>query len=183
MAVLRKTIATFRRKTGLRDARAPSRRVAIVGSYSGAESHAASHDREHERTGLKFSGPSPTLTGNMSKDASLVELAHIAHLMIPGSLSEVTRQCGDPSCACALRPIAAPRPAPVLEVQCRAARLTPSTCPLRIETRSCRPTRPGCGSTSSASQMAEDNRQRLLHELGSHKEVAKAQRAKSRARA
>ena len=34
-----------------------------------------------------------------------------------------------------------------------------------------------------ASQMAEDNRQRLLHELGSHKAVAKAQRAKSRARA
>jgi hypothetical protein len=34
-----------------------------------------------------------------------------------------------------------------------------------------------------ASQMAEGNRQRLLHELSGHKKAAKAQRAKSRPRA
>lgn len=33
-----------------------------------------------------------------------------------------------------------------------------------------------------ASQMAECNRQRLMHELSSHKEVAKAQRVRSRVR-
>jgi hypothetical protein len=40
----------------------------------------------------------------MGKEASLAELTEAALGMIQGSLSEVTRQCGDPSCACAWDP-------------------------------------------------------------------------------
>ena len=40
----------------------------------------------------------------MGKDALLAELGEAALTMIQGSLSEVTRQCGDPSCACAWDP-------------------------------------------------------------------------------
>jgi len=41
----------------------------------------------------------------MSSKASLIrELAETAQSMVQGSLSEMTRQCGDPSCACAHDP-------------------------------------------------------------------------------
>ena len=36
-----------------------------------------------------------------SKDKRLHELDQVAASMVQGSLSESTRQCGDPSCACA----------------------------------------------------------------------------------
>lgn len=39
-----------------------------------------------------------------SKDKRLHELERIATSMVQGSLSESTRQCGDPSCACAHDP-------------------------------------------------------------------------------
>ena len=39
-----------------------------------------------------------------SKDKHLHELAQAAASMVQGSLSESTRQCGDPSCACAHDP-------------------------------------------------------------------------------
>jgi hypothetical protein len=39
-----------------------------------------------------------------SKDKHLHELAQAATSMVQGSLSESTRQCGDPSCACAHDP-------------------------------------------------------------------------------
>ena len=35
-----------------------------------------------------------------SKDTLLHELEQAAQSMVHGSLSEITRQCGDPSCAC-----------------------------------------------------------------------------------
>ena len=47
---------------------------------------------------------SPTLTCSMGKDRSISELALAAQSMVNGSLSEVTRQCGDPTCACAWDP-------------------------------------------------------------------------------
>lgn len=40
----------------------------------------------------------------MSKEASIAAISEAALTMIQGSLSEVTRQCGDPSCACAWDP-------------------------------------------------------------------------------
>lgn len=39
-----------------------------------------------------------------SKDVRIRELEHMASAMVQGSLSESTRQCGDPSCACAHDP-------------------------------------------------------------------------------
>src|SRR5258706_10513267 len=53
---------------------------------------------------LTIQGSLPTLTSIVGKDALIAEMAHAAHLMVQGSLSEVTRQCGDPSCACAWDP-------------------------------------------------------------------------------
>jgi hypothetical protein len=39
-----------------------------------------------------------------SKEGLIHELGQAATAMVQGSLSEVTRQCGDPSCACAHDP-------------------------------------------------------------------------------
>lgn len=115
----------------------------------------------------------------MGKDALLTELAQVAHLMIPGSLSEVTRQCGDPSCACARDPSRRHGPHLYLRFSVNGKAHTVYVPPedrevvvqghdawLRFNVL--------------ASQMAEVNRQRLLHELSSHK--AKTQQSKSRAR-
>src|ERR1700682_5255567 len=38
------------------------------------------------------------------KGALIAEIGQIAELMIQGSLTELTRKCGDPSCACATDP-------------------------------------------------------------------------------
>lgn len=125
---------------------------------------------------------SPTLTDRMSKDALLIEMAHVAHLMIPGSLSEVTRQCGDPSCACARDP--SRRHGPHLYLKFSASGKAHSVyVPPEERDTFMQAHEAWLRFNELASQMAEDNRQRLLHELSSHKEVAKAQRAKSRARA
>jgi hypothetical protein len=35
-----------------------------------------------------------------SKEALIQELIQVLQCMVQGSLSEITRQCGDPSCAC-----------------------------------------------------------------------------------
>lgn len=39
-----------------------------------------------------------------SKERRIQELVETAESMVPGSLSEMTRQCGDPACACAHDP-------------------------------------------------------------------------------
>jgi uncharacterized protein DUF6788 len=131
---------------------------------------------------LTISMSSPTLTDGMSKDTLLVELAHVAHLMIPGSLSEVTRQCGDPSCACARDP--SRRHGPHLYLKFSAGGKAYSIyVPSEDRDAVMQAHEAWLRFNELGSQMAEDNRQRVLHELSSHKEVAKAQRAKSRARA
>jgi hypothetical protein len=38
------------------------------------------------------------------KEERIEELEHAAQSMVQGSLSEITRQCGDPSCGCARDP-------------------------------------------------------------------------------
>lgn len=153
-----------------------------IGSYSGAKSNERWGHGRHELIGLTFAGMSPTLTGRMSKDALLAELAHVAHLMIPGSLSEVTRQCGDPSCACARDP--SRRHGPHLYLKFSASGKAHSIyVPPEDRDAIVQAHEAWLRFNELASKMAEDNRQRLLHELNCHKEVAKAQRAKSRARA
>jgi hypothetical protein len=39
-----------------------------------------------------------------SKDGLIEELKQVLQSMVQGSLSEITRQCGDPACACAHDP-------------------------------------------------------------------------------
>jgi hypothetical protein len=131
---------------------------------------------------LTISMSSPTLTDSMGKDALLAELAHVAHLMIAGSLSEVTRQCGDPSCACARDP--SRRHGPHLYLKFSASGKAHSVyVPAEDRDAFMQAHEAWLRFNELASQMAEGNRQRLLHELSNHKEVAKTQRAKSRARA
>jgi hypothetical protein len=118
----------------------------------------------------------------MSKAALLTELAHIAHLMIPGSLSEVTRRCGDPSCACARDP--SRRHGPHLYLKFSASGKAHSVyVPPEDREAVLQAHDAWLRFNELASLMAEDNCQRLLRELSSHKEVAKARRARSRARA
>lgn len=153
-----------------------------ISSYSGAKSNEQLGHGRHKLIGLTFAGTSPTLTDSMSKDALLTELAHVAHLMIPGSLSEVTRQCGDPSCACARDP--SRRHGPHLYLKFSASGKAHSVyVPPEDRDAIMQAHEAWLRFNELASQMAEGNRQRLLHELNCHKEVAKAQRAKSRARA
>ena len=45
-----------------------------------------------------------TLTYMRSKDTLTYELTQAAQSMVQGSLSEITRQCGDPTCACSRDP-------------------------------------------------------------------------------
>jgi len=111
-----------------------------------------------------------------------MELAHVAHLMIPGSLSEVTRQCGDPSCACAREP--SRRHGPHLYLRFSANGKAHSVyVPPEDRDAIVQAHEAWLRFNELASQMAEDNRQRLLRELNGHKEVVKAHRAKLRARA
>jgi hypothetical protein len=106
-----------------------------------------------------------------SKDPLTSELAALAHVMVHGSLSEVTRQCGDPSCACATDP--ARRHGPHLYLKFTAEEQKT----LRESHRAWQ------RFNAIAEQMAADNRQRLLQALEAFKQSAKAHRAKGRAKA
>lgn len=110
------------------------------------------------------------------------ELVHAAPLMVRGSLSEVTRQCGDPSCACAWDP--SRRHGPHLYLKFIAAGKAHSVyIPAERQEAIRQAHRAWLRFNEIAGQMASSNRQRLLQALDSHKRVAKAARAKARAKA
>ena len=118
----------------------------------------------------------------MGKDGSISELALAAQSMINGSLSEVTRQCGDPTCACAWDPTR--RHGPHLYLKFSAEGKAYS---IYI------PPEDHAGLKAAhqawvrfqelAGQVAAQNRQRFLRTLDRHKQMAKASRAKARAKA
>jgi hypothetical protein len=121
----------------------------------------------------------PTLTSIVGKDALIAEMAHAAHLMVQGSLSEVTRQCGDPSCACAWNP--ARRHGPHLYLKFTADGKAYSVyIPPQGQEALRQAHRAWLRFNEIAGQMAAENRQHLLQSLESHKKTAKAQRAKAR---
>lgn len=118
----------------------------------------------------------------MGKDALIAEMAHAAHLMVQGSLSEVTRQCGDPSCACAWDP--ARRHGPHLYLKFAADGKAYSIyIPLEEQEVFRQAHHAWLRFNEIAGRFAADNRQRLMQALDAHKQTAKVQRAKARRKA
>ena len=117
-----------------------------------------------------------------SKEGLIAGIEQAAQSMVQGSLSELTRQCGDPSCACASDP--ARRHGPHLYLMFRGEEKAHSVYipPGHAET-----IKQAHGAwlrfQDSAAQIAAANRERFLRALQRDKELAKPQRAKARAKA
>jgi len=106
-------------------------------------------------------------------------MAHAARLMVQGSLSEVTRRCGDPSCACAWDP--SRRHGPHLYLKFSSEGKAHSVYIPPEDGEAIRQAHHAwLRFNEIAGQMAADNRQRLLQALDSRKRVVKAQRLKAR---
>lgn len=122
-----------------------------------------------------------TLTGMVSKKEPINELSQAARMMVNGSLSEATRQCGNPSCACASDPSRRHGPHLYLKFSSEG-----KACSVYIPAEQQEAIRQAHAAwlrfNELASQMAAGNRQRLLKALDGHKRLAKAARAKARAK-
>lgn len=118
----------------------------------------------------------------MSKDALISELAHVAHLMVNGSLSELRRQCGDPSCACAWDPSRWHGPHLYLKFSAEG-KAHSIYIPAEQQQAIRQAHQAWLRFNEIAGEMASNNRQRLLQALDRHKQAAKATRAKARAKA
>lgn len=118
----------------------------------------------------------------MSKEEPISELAQAARLMVNGSLSETTRQCGDPSCACASD--SSRRHGPHLYFKFSSEGKARS---VYIPAEQQEPIRNAHEAwlrfNEVAGQMAAGNRERLLKKLQSQKRAAKAARTKANAKA
>jgi hypothetical protein len=123
-----------------------------------------------------------TLTGIVSKEEPISELSQAAQVMVNGSLSEVTRRCGDPSCACASDPSRRHGPHLYLNFSSEG-----KACSVYIPAEQQEAIRQAHKAwlrfNEVASQMATGNRERLLKVLERHKRAAKAARAKASAKA
>jgi hypothetical protein len=115
----------------------------------------------------------------MGKVALITKLEHAAQGMVQGSLSEVTRQCGDPSCACASDP--ARRHGPHLYLKFSAGGKAHS---VYIPPEHSESVKQAQGAwlrfQTIAAEVAAGNRERLLRALERDKQLVKAQRAKAR---
>lgn len=115
------------------------------------------------------------------KDARIEELQHAAHSMVQGSLSEITRQCGDPSCGCAHDP--AKRHGPHLylkfsaEGKAHSVYIPPALAPVIKSAHAAWLRFQELGLKLSAA-----NRERLLRELKREKQALKAKRERARSR-
>lgn len=117
-----------------------------------------------------------------SKDTLIHELEEAAQSMVQGSLSEITRQCGDPSCACSRDP--ARRHGPHLYLKFNAEGTTHSVYVPAEQGEAIK------GAHSAwlhfqqiGAQIAAGNRERFLRALKREKQMAKAHRAKVRSKA
>jgi hypothetical protein len=117
----------------------------------------------------------------MGKVASLAELAEAALAMIQGSLSEVTRQCGDPSCACAWDPQRRHGPHLYLkfsaEGKAHSVYVPPDHAPALRDSH-----RAWLRFQQLGTELADANRERFLRSLDRDKQRVKALRAKARAK-
>ena len=102
--------------------------------------------------------------------------------MVQGSLSELTRQCGDPSCACAYDP--ARRHGPHLYLKFNAEGKTYSVYVPPEQGEAIKEAhRAWLRFQEIGVQVAADNRERFLLALQREKQKAKAQRAQARGKA
>jgi hypothetical protein len=118
----------------------------------------------------------------VSKEEPINELSKAAQLMVNGSLSEVTRRCGDPSCACASDPSRRHGPHLYLNFSSEG-----KACSVYIPAEQQEAIRQAHKAwlrfNEVASRMAAANRERFLKALERHKRAAKAARAKASAKA
>jgi hypothetical protein len=114
-----------------------------------------------------------------SKDALIQEIEEAAHSMIQGSLSEITRQCGDPSCACFHDP--ARRHGPHLYLKFNAEGKTFS---VYVPAEQGEAIKGAHGAwlrfQEIGAQISADNRERFLRALKHEKQAAKARKEKAR---
>ena len=117
----------------------------------------------------------------MGKVSSPAELAEAALTMIQGSLSEVTRQCGDPSCACARDPQRRHGPHLYLkfsaEGKAHSVYVPPDNAPALRDSHQA-----WVRFQEIATELAGANRERFVRSLDRDKLRAKARRAKARAK-
>lgn len=118
----------------------------------------------------------------MGKDASIAELTSTALTMVQGSLSEVTRQCGDPSCACAWDPQRRHGPHLYLkfsiEGKAHSVYVPPEHAQSLRESH-----KAWLRFQELGSRFAATNRERFLRALDRDKRMVKARRAKAREKA
>jgi hypothetical protein len=116
------------------------------------------------------------------KEVLALEISQTAGSMIQGSLTELTRKCGDPSCACATDP--ARRHGPHLYLLFKAEGKTHSVYVLPEQGDAIKEAhRAWVRFQEIGMEIAADNRARFLLVLQRAKQKAKAQRARSRAKA
>ena len=113
------------------------------------------------------------------KDKLLHELEHAAASMVQGSLSESTRQCGDPSCACAHDP--ASRHGPHLYFRYRAEGQVHSVyVPAELGEALRGAQSAWADFQQIGTEISADNRERLLSSLEREKQLVRAQRSQRR---
>jgi hypothetical protein len=116
------------------------------------------------------------------KETLIAELAQAAESMVQGSLSELTRRCGDPSCACASDP--ACRHGPHLYLKFSAEGKTHSVyVPTEQGDAIKDAQRAWLRFQQNGAEIAAANRGRFLRALKREKQFIKAQRAKARGKA
>jgi hypothetical protein len=116
------------------------------------------------------------------KERLIQGLAETAQTMVQGSLSEMTRQCGDPSCACAHDP--ARRHGPHLYLKFNAEGKTHSVYVPAEQGEALKSAhRAWLRFQELGGEVAAGNREQFLRALHRGKQLAKAQRARSRGRA
>jgi hypothetical protein len=114
-----------------------------------------------------------------SKDKRLRELEEAAASMVQGSLSESTRQCGDPSCACAHDP--ASRHGPHLYFRYRDADKVHSVyVPAELGDALRGAQNAWAEFQQIGAEISTENRERLLSSLEREKGLLRAKRSKVR---
>lgn len=118
----------------------------------------------------------------VGKEDSISEMALAAQTMVAGSLSEVTRQCGDPSCACAWDPTRRHGPHLYLKFSTEGKAYSVYIPPADQEALKAAHLA-WLRFQEISGRMAADNRQRFLRTLDRHKQAARARAAKARRKA